>query len=99
MFSLRSVNVIKKASIASRIVAGFPKSASPSMLAGSIPKIASPSIQRVFLSSGASRKQQVFPDEPTAGIEINSRLGDVSKELSPTLKKFTLDGKVAVITG
>jgi hypothetical protein len=68
MFSLRAVNLIKKASIASRIVAG-------------VPKIASPSIQRVFLSNKASYKQQVVTNEP-AGNEIienmNSRTNSVS---------------------
>jgi hypothetical protein len=92
MFSLRAVNLIKKASIASRIVAG-------------VPKIASPSIQRVFLSNKASYKQQVVTNEP-AGNEIienmNSRTNGVSNAVSkasPTLQKFGLDGKVAIVTG
>jgi hypothetical protein len=93
MFLLRSVKTTTKASIASRIVAG-------------IPKVTSPSIQRAFFSKGASRKQQVAPKEPTGGSEIikniESRTAGVSDELSrvsPTLKKFQLDGKVAVVTG
>jgi hypothetical protein len=89
MFSLRSVNAITKASIASRVVA-------------SIPKVAAPSIQRAFISSGASRKEPVVPSEPTgitATKNVNPLVSGVSNQLSPTLKKFTLDGKVAVVTG
>jgi hypothetical protein len=68
--SLRAVNAITKASIASRIVAGSPK-------------IAFSSIQRVFLSNGASLKQQqAFPGEPFGSEIINSRTAGVSNEFS-----------------
>jgi hypothetical protein len=102
MFSRRAVHAITKASIASRIVAGNTKFASPSMLPG-VPKFASPSIQRVFLSDKASPKPQVVISEPTGGSEIiknvESRMTGVSNEIPETLKKFSLDGKVAVVTG
>jgi hypothetical protein len=97
MFSLRSIKAATEASIAARIVAGVPKVFSPRSLAG-IPKTAAPSIQRAFFNHHASRKQEVVPGE-SAGLDIDSRIVGVPKELSPTLKKLTLNNKVAVITG
>jgi hypothetical protein len=97
MFSLRTINSITKASIASRIVAGFPKA------------VASPNMQRASFTKFASLKQHVVPDELTnkrssdvvVGETSKSRASDVSGniKISNTLKRFTLDGKVAVVTG
>jgi hypothetical protein len=88
MLSLRSVKNVTKASIAARIVAGIPKTASPSM-------------QRAFTNS-ASRKEHGVPGDPTgiAAIKnLNMRAAGDPGQLCPTLKKFKLDGKVAVVTG
>jgi hypothetical protein len=89
----RTVGAISKSATAARVVVS--------------PKVVVPAIQRAFISNGPARSEPVVAAEPTAipqQNQIKAMMESIGsavtpKKISPTLNKFTLDGKVAVVTG